>query len=293
MMKHRLVILLIFCALCSLAMTGRNRGQKDSGHKNSANPPAAATGKGSNDATELQIQSSALRIEFDRNLHSRVVALLGSSPKPLTLFSASETVTSAGHTWSDFALTSSHREAFSDAIGKGQRLLLTGQSSTGQSLTGKSADLRKNISVTIYADFPSIAVFDVEYSNQGAAPLKISSWTNNRYLLISPSTANGIQFWSYQSGSYEKRPNWIVPLRVGFKQENYLGMNASDYGGGTPSWMCGAKMWVSRSAISSQDRASYRSLFPCQMPITPAWRCTRSGIERSHRERVSTRCTRL
>ena len=234
MMKHRLVILLIFCALCSLAMTGRNRGQKDSGHKNSANPPAAATGKGSNDATELQIQSSALRIEFDRNLHSRVVALLGSSPKPLTPFSASETVTSAGHTWSDFALTSSHREAVSDAIGKGQRLLLTGQSSTGQSLTGKSAALRKNISVTIYADFPSIAVFDVEYSNQGAAPLKISSWTNNRYLLISPSTANGTQFWSYQSGSYEKRPNWIVPLRVGFKQENYLGMNASDYGGGTP-----------------------------------------------------------
>ncbi len=41
-------------------------------------------------------------------------------------------------------------------------------------------------------------------------------------------------FWSYQSGSYEKRPNWIVPLKPGFHQQNYLGMNASDYGGGTP-----------------------------------------------------------
>jgi alpha-galactosidase len=45
---------------------------------------------------------------------------------------------------------------------------------------------------------------------------------------------SGPAFWSYQSGSYEKRPNWVLPLRAGFKQENYLGMNASDYGGGTP-----------------------------------------------------------
>jgi alpha-galactosidase len=41
-------------------------------------------------------------------------------------------------------------------------------------------------------------------------------------------------FWSYQNGSYEKRPSWVVPLHVSFQQENYLGMNASDYGGGTP-----------------------------------------------------------
>ena len=26
----------------------------------------------------------------------------------------------------------------------------------------------------------------------------------------------------------------MVPLRTGFSQQNYLGMNASDYGGGTP-----------------------------------------------------------
>ncbi len=37
-----------------------------------------------------------------------------------------------------------------------------------------------------------------------------------------------------QSGSYEKRPDWIVPLHANFRQENYQGMNASDYGGGTP-----------------------------------------------------------
>ena len=30
------------------------------------------------------------------------------------------------------------------------------------------------------------------------------------------------------------RPDWVLPLKPGFKQENFLGMNASDYGGGTP-----------------------------------------------------------
>ena len=39
---------------------------------------------------------------------------------------------------------------------------------------------------------------------------------------------------SLESGSYEKRPDWIVPLKPGFRQQNYLGMNADDYGGGTP-----------------------------------------------------------
>jgi alpha-galactosidase len=41
-------------------------------------------------------------------------------------------------------------------------------------------------------------------------------------------------FWSYQSGSYENRPDWVLPLKPGLSQANFLGMNATDYGGGTP-----------------------------------------------------------
>jgi alpha-galactosidase len=198
-------------------LPGWNSGQNKSAEKDTA---ARAGG----DASHLQIQSSVLRIEFDRNLNTRVVALFGPSPKPVTPFSASETVAGIGRSWSDFALTSSHREAVTDAFGAGERLALTGQ----------SGDLRKSISVTLYADFPSLAIFDVEYSNTGTAALSIRSWTNHQYSLISLPTAPGPAFWSYQSGSYEKRPDWVLPLRPGFRQENYLGMNASDYGGGTP-----------------------------------------------------------
>ncbi len=155
------------------------------------------------------------------------MSLLGPSPQVLTPFTASETVTGI-RTWSIFPLNSSRRETVKDAFGAGERL----------SLTGKAGDLRKDVSVTIYSDFPGFAIFDVTYTNEGTAPLAVRGWANNQYLLhdiaISKNPPHGPAFWSYQSGSYEKRPNWVLPLRAGFKQENYLGMNASDYGGGTP-----------------------------------------------------------
>jgi alpha-galactosidase len=217
MMRCARAVALVCCILLGLASPGWNSGQTNSNLKPA--PPAVDSS-----ATDLQIQSSVLRIEFDHNLHSRIVALLDPSPKPMTPFSASETVTGVGRTWTDFALTSSHRGTVTDAFGAGERL----------SLTGQSGDLRKSISVTIYADFPSLAIFDVEYSNTGTAPLSIRSWTNNQYSLISLPTVRGPAFWSYQSGSYEKRPDWVLPLRPRSRQENYLGMNASDYGGGTP-----------------------------------------------------------
>jgi len=151
------------------------------------------------------------------------VSSLGPGPKVLAPFSASETLTGI-RTWSDFALKASHREHVTDAFGAGERL----------SLTGTSGVLRKDVSVTIYSEFPSFAIFDVGYTNEGAAPIALRGWANHQYSLSAAPVTQGPAFWSYQSGSYEKRPDWVVPLRTGFTQDNFLGMNASDYGGGTP-----------------------------------------------------------
>jgi alpha-galactosidase len=217
MMRRKQAIALMCCVLCGVASPGWNWGQNNSGQQSI---PASAV----EPSTDLAIQSSVLRIEFDHTLHSRVAALFGASAMFLTPFSATETVAGFDRAWNDFALTSAHRESISDVSGKGERL----------SLTGKSGDLRKNIAVTIYADFPSLAIFDVEYANEGMTRLTIRGWSNHQYQLTSIPAAHRPAFWSYQSGSYEKRPNWVLPLRPGFRQENYLGMNASDYGGGTP-----------------------------------------------------------
>jgi alpha-galactosidase len=176
-----------------------------------------------------QIQGANLRIEFDRNLRSRVVARFDNNETITGPFTASETAASLNKTWDDFFLTSQKHESVSDAFGKGERLVVT----------GKTATLSKEVSVTMYDEFPTMAFFDVQYTNMGTTNLAIKSWTNNAYTLNAQSPNAGDKgvttpFWSYQSGSYEKRPDWIVPLHAGFRQANFLGMNASDYGGGTP-----------------------------------------------------------
>ena len=181
-----------------------------------------------------QIQSENLRIEFDHSLRSRVVARFDGKDTTMGAFTSSESVTTGGKRWTDFSLTSQKSERVTDAIAKGEQLILT----------GKSGTLTKAVTVTIYDDFPTMAFFDVQYTNTGPAKLAIQGWSNNAYSVNvqSPNarsqtvktTGNSPPFWSYQSGSYEKRPDWVLPLHVNFRQENFLGMNASDYGGGTP-----------------------------------------------------------
>jgi len=181
-----------------------------------------------------QIQGANLRIEFDHNLRSRVIARFDGKDKTIGPYTVSESVTGTEKRWTDFAHATHKSEPVTDAFGIGQRLILT----------GKSGTLTKTVTVTIYDDFPAMAFFDVQYTNTGTSQLAIKGWTNNAYSVNAqspvPQSATGQNpkdapaFWSYQSGSYEKRPNWVLPLRANFHQENFLGMNASDYGGGTP-----------------------------------------------------------
>ena len=171
-----------------------------------------------------RIQSPDLRIEFDNNLHSRVVARLKGKEIPLGAFSASETVKGSERSWDDFALASQSHDRIRDNFGGGDKL----------TVTGASGELQKTLSVTIYDDFPNLAIFDVNYTNTGKSKLAILEWNNNAYTIDAQRSGTQVPFWSFESGSYEKRPNWIVPLHAGFSQQNYLGMNDTDYGGGTP-----------------------------------------------------------
>ena len=172
-----------------------------------------------------QIQGGNVRIEFDNHLRSRVVACFNKKETVLGPFTASETVTTTDKLWTGFLLTSQKHEHTKDTFGEGERLTVEGTTGT----------LTKRVSVTIYNDFPAMAFFDVHYTNTGTSKLVIKSWTNNAYTVTAQRGAGTPAFWSYQSGSYEKRPNWVLPLYTNFRQENYQGMaNASDYGGGTP-----------------------------------------------------------
>ena len=101
----------------------------------------------------------------------------------------------------DFVLASQTRERVTDTYGKGEKL----------TLTGTSFSLRKTLSVIIYDDFPNLAVFDVSYTNTGKSPLKILEWNNNSYTIDAQRSSAKVPFWSFQSGSYERRPELAGP----------------------------------------------------------------------------------
>jgi alpha-galactosidase len=171
-----------------------------------------------------QIQGEHLAVQFNRYLYSRVVARFDGKETILGRFAASETVVIGDRVWNEFSLVSQKKERVRDDLGAGERL----------TVLGKRGPLTKEVTVTIYDEFPSMAFLDVRYANTGAAKLVVKGWTNNAYRVNALNNGATTAFWSYQSGSYEKRPNWVVPLHAKFHQENFLGMNASDYGGGTP-----------------------------------------------------------
>ena len=174
--------------------------------------------------SRTHVENKNLRIEFDRDLRSRVIARFQNKDIPLGTFAATETVVANGKSWIQFPLISEKSERIREGIGAGQRL----------TVVGKVGTLTKTIVVTSYDDFPAMAFFDVQYTNSGHTNLAVTKWINNAYTIDAQAKAGVPSFWSYQSGSYEKRPNWVVPLKANFSQKNYLGMNASDYGGGTP-----------------------------------------------------------
>ena len=165
-----------------------------------------------------------IRIEFNEMLHSRVVAKFNGKQIVMGDFAPSETLTVAGKEIRDFTLRDVKRGSVQNALGAGQRV----------TLTGTAPSLKKIVAVTTYDELPQMAVFEVRYTNTGDSNLSVDGWTNQRYTISAGRGSSEPAFWSYQSGSYERRPDWVLPLKVGFEQQNYLGMNASDYGGGTP-----------------------------------------------------------
>ena len=169
------------------------------------------------------VDGDGIRLEFDARMRSRVVATFASETL-LGPFEESETLLTAAGALGDFALEGREEEAVSDALGNGRCV----------TLTGHAGRVAKRVEVTAYAARPRWLFVSVRYINESDAPLAVVGWTSHRYVFETLRDRREPAFWSYQSGSYEKRPDWVLPLTPGFAQQNFLGMNDSDYGGGTP-----------------------------------------------------------
>ncbi len=166
----------------------------------------------------------AIDLEFDALLQSRIVVRHGDAITPLTDFDASETLRLAdGRHLDQFPLLDRRTEPIADAHGRGTRLVLR----------GIAAGIEKEISVVQQDRHPGFALLRVSYRNTTAEPIRIAGWASCAHVL-KPAAGGALDYWSYSGASYADRRDWVQPLYEGFEQRNFMGMNATDYGGGTP-----------------------------------------------------------
>ena len=155
-----------------------------------------------------------LRIEIDRQMGLRVSSLaqgalpLGEQFLPQGKLLAAEAVLG------DFTLSDIQRS------GKGYELTGVCQSDGFR--------VEKHQRIVPAEGFPGMALIETYYVNKG------------RTLSVEAVELGGLQIaadslvWSFEPSSTSARKDWILPVRPGFEQQNYLGMNSSDYGGGIP-----------------------------------------------------------
>src|SRR5690242_6898625 len=155
-----------------------------------------------------------LTIDFDSALHSR----LSRGGQPLTELEAGEGLRLSDGTVLDRFLLVDHREK---TLANGKRHSLRGIAGT---------QIEKQIDIVFDDSRPGAALMTVQYRNLGKRPVTIAAWWSAAHTLLPhPKGA-----WTFSGSSHPDRRDWVQPVRPDFQQRNYMGMNGSDYGGGTP-----------------------------------------------------------
>jgi alpha-galactosidase len=183
------------------------------------------------------IGDARLRIEFDASLRSRIFLIRQSSQGAhevaLTDWAASEHLLPAdGHRIDLFALSTHEEQRIDGPHGPGTRVTLVGLS---------AARIEKKMQIELFERYPGFALMRVSYRNLSPRPMALRGWRSADVLLLRAAAdqrgsrgEDAPPFWSYCGSTHEDRRDWVQPVRAGFAQDNFMGMSASDYGGGTP-----------------------------------------------------------
>lgn len=214
-------------------------------------------------AARIVFGDSRMSIAFDDVLATRVAIADGAAP--LTGFSASETLRLAdGKRIERFPRAADSMRAITDpAHGPGREQVVTGRSSEG---------IEKTVRVRLFDRHPGFALMKVAYRNTGTAPVAVAGWTSGAHVVLSGAGGDRAA-WTFAGASFADRRDWIQPVRPGFDQRNFMGMNASDYGGGTPC----SDVWRRDAGLAVGHVETVPHLLA--LPVTAAADGTRIAVE--------------
>jgi alpha-galactosidase len=225
-----------FLQLAGVGATGVLFSRRDVGAEVShagAGARGAAAADGAAAAAVVALADRRILVEFDSNMRLRVWQLRegphGPERFPVMHWAAPDSLLlEDGSRVDSFALREQSKE--------GARAHLVGVA---------GSNIEKTVVVELLESYPGFAVFRISYRNVSTRPIRIRGWTNSSLQLArggivrssaaSQATATDEPlFWSFCGSTHADRRDWVQPLRPGFKQDNFMGMSASDYGGGTP-----------------------------------------------------------
>ena len=125
------------------------------------------------------------------------------------------------------------------------------------------------------AEFPGMTLRSVAFVNNGSVPVTLDAIETSFIEIKAP------EVWTFQPTSSSWRKDWAFPVKNGFSQRNYLGMNDSDYGGGIPM----VSLWTAGENISVGLVEPVLRL--ASMPVTRKCGRTRACIRQDFPEPVT------
>jgi len=179
-----------------------------------------------NNQADILSENNNLKIEFNNLLYSKIIVASDIENAISDNFSPSEFIEVNETEIKKFKLKDKSEKEFSDKIGKGKITILKGI------YENDNLKIEKIIELKSYENFENEIFTKVYYVNKNTDTISVNKWINNSYQINRKESDT--LFWSFQGSSTSDRGDWILPLTTDFYNENYMGMNNSDYGGGIP-----------------------------------------------------------
>lgn len=166
---------------------------------------------------EVSVSLTGAQLEFADDLSARMLLDGMAQPSFAPAFSIQ---TEQGGTIDSFEIVSSDEARSETPFGPATATTISATSAEGVSAS---------LVISVPDAYPATALVTATYTNTTDELFGLQSWRNNAFSL---SSEDG--FWAFMGSSHEHRPDWAQELGDDFYSDNFMGMNASDYGGGTP-----------------------------------------------------------
>lgn len=171
------------------------------------------------------IENGNLKMEVDGMMKVRISSTFKDAKPLMDEFVASEKLVMPLSEISDFKVTDVSDGSIKGDL-KGKQWEITGV------YHKNGMQIEKQLTIKKYDGFPDLLSTQVSYSNQSKKGIFIEKWVNNGYKIL--SQGDEPPFWAFQGSSTDAREDWIKPLDKAYFQENFMGQNMTDYGGGIP-----------------------------------------------------------